>query len=163
MNMNHQGLRHLDGRAERVSGELLTVFQGREAEVRILAQTIWGEARGEPVSGQEAVACVVINRVRLPRWWGRSVTEVCQKPGQFSCWNADDPNRGKLDMLSHDDPAFATALRIARRALAGVLADPTRGATHYHALAVSPRWARRHAPSAQIGNHVFYNDIEVCT
>lgn len=160
MKIDHEALQRLAGRGERLLPEMIAAYRAREAEVRVLACTIWGEARGESIAGQEAVAAVIINRARLPRWWGRTVKDVCLKPGQFSCWNADDPNRVKLDHLSDDDPAFATALRIARRAMAGVLADPTRGATHYHTLEASPRWARRHAPCAEIGHHVFYNDIE---
>ena len=33
--------------------------------IDVLARTIWGEARGEGTSGMSAVACVVINRVKI--------------------------------------------------------------------------------------------------
>ena len=36
-----------------------------EEDVDILARTIFGEARGESLSGQEAIASVVINRVKF--------------------------------------------------------------------------------------------------
>src|SRR3546814_9887201 len=58
--------------------------------VDLLARTIWGEARGEPVRGMEAVAAVVMNRVARPGWWGRTVASVCTKAYQFACWNEDD-------------------------------------------------------------------------
>jgi len=45
---------------------------------------------------------------------------------------------------------------LARQALAGLLEDPTGGATHYHALGISPFWTRAQTPTARIGNHVFY-------
>ena len=129
--------------------------------IDILARTIWGEARGEPLKGQEAIAAVVLNRVEAARrrpnhWWGATVAEVCRKRHQFSCWNEDDPNRAKLMQVEPGDPIFATCLRIARRAHAGVLADPTRGATHYHARATEPFWAKGKAPTAEIGGHLFY-------
>lgn len=131
----------------------------------ILARTIYGEARGEPVRGQEAVAAVIVNRaafaaLRGGYWWGADVTAICRKPYQFSCWNAKDPNRARIEAVGEDDPLFQTCLRIARRALAGSLADPTCGATHYHTKSVYPKWARGRAPCAEIGNHLFYNDVE---
>ena len=132
----------------------------------ILARTIYGEARGESVRGKEAVAAVVMNRVRRAReaggtyWWGGTVEAVCQRPWQFSCWNAGDPNRVKIEAVDDGNRVFQTCRRIARRALAGTLGDPTEGATHYHAKSVNPPWARGRAPSAEIGHHLFYNDVE---
>ncbi len=132
----------------------------RERAVDVLARTLYGEARGEPVRGIEAVAAVVANRVRRGGWWGRDVVSVCLKPRQFSCWNPDDPNRPLIEKVGPSDPVFAICLRVARRAVAGALDDPTRGATHYHARSAWPYWARGRAPSAEIGNHLFYNDVE---
>lgn len=132
----------------------------------ILARTIFGEARGEPVRGKEAVAAVIMNRVRRARaaggtyWWGATVEDVCRRPWQFSCWNDADPNRAKIESVPTDNRVFQSCQRIARRALAGTLADPTDGATHYHAKMVNPPWARGRAPSAEIGQHLFYSDIE---
>jgi len=134
--------------------------------VDILARTLWGEARGEKVRGIEAVAALVMNRVKRAQdrggrhWWGNSIPQVCLKPWQFSCWNPGDPNRVKLERVTQEDRAFRICLRVARRAAAGVLDDPTLGATHYHTHAVTPPWARGRAPSAIIGNHLFYNDVE---
>jgi hypothetical protein len=79
---------------------------------------------------------------------------------RFSCWNADDPNRAKIERADEKDREFAVCLRIARRAVAGALADPTRGATHYHAADANPPWAAGRQPSAVIGRHKFYNDVE---
>ncbi|WP_448192704.1 cell wall hydrolase [Azospirillum sp. sgz301742] len=136
-----------------------------ETAVDTLARTLWGEARGEPVRGIEAVAAVVVNRVRAAErrggfWWGDSVVAVCCKPFQFSCWNAQDPSRAKLLAVTAADPVFATCLRVARRAVAGLLDDPTGGATHYHVLGQHPDWAAGRCPSAEIGLHVFYNTME---
>jgi len=137
-----------------------------ERDVDVLARTIYGEARGELVRGQEAVAAVVINRVRRARqrsgryWWGSSIEEVCLKPWQFSCWNSNDTNRQKIETVTADNEIFQTCLRVARRAVSGVLKDPTCGATHYHVTGLQPAWSRRRAPSAEIGNHQFYNDVE---
>jgi hypothetical protein len=132
--------------------------------VDLLARTIWGEARGESVRGQEAVAAVVMNRLARAvakggYWWGNSVAEICLKPRQFSCWNSADANWPALLLVAPPDPGFECCQRIARRAVAGSLGDCTGQATHYQANDVSPRWAAGHVPSAWVGRHLFYNDI----
>ena len=130
-------------------------------EIDILARTIWGEARGEGSVGMQAVAATILNRVRIAEeksgyWWGRGIIDICQKPQQFSAWNKEDPNYQKLRSIDEGDMYFATALRIARRAVYGKLADPVNGATHYHAAGITPYWSRNEKPVAVIGRHIFY-------
>ncbi len=139
--------------------------ESRQRDIDRLARTIYGEARGELVRGKEAVAAVIMNRVRRARqrggyWWGVNVVGVCVKPWQFSCWNEGDPNRRKIETVTDANQTFQTCIRIARRALAGTLPDPTDGATHYHARGITPPWAQKRVPVAEIGNHCFYNDVE---
>lgn len=135
------------------------------AEVELLARTLYGEARGETVRGKEAVAAVIVNRVRRAQerggyWWGDSLGLVCQKPWQFSCWNEGDPNLKKIIDVTPKNRVFQSCIRIARRAARGALDDPTGGATHYHTRAANPPWARAKAPNVEIGNHLFYSNIE---
>lgn len=134
-------------------------------EIDVLARTIYGEARGEGISGQEAIASVVLNRVARAQqcggfWWGNTIAEVCQKPWQFSCWNTRDPNLPVIKAVKDSTPAFATCKRIALRATAGLLADRTNGATHYHTKRLRPKWSIGKIPCAELGSHFFYNDIE---
>jgi N-acetylmuramoyl-L-alanine amidase len=133
------------------------------SDLDTLARTIWGEARGEGAAGMEAVASCVMNRVYMdlghdgrPDWWGEGVAGVCRKPWQFSCWNATDPNRRKLEAVDETDPMFRKALEIAERAIGGRLIDRTGGATHYHTKSIRPRWSEGRAPTASIGWHLFY-------
>ncbi|GAB6052896.1 hypothetical protein JCM17960_17160 [Magnetospira thiophila] len=141
-------------------------LEERERQVDILARTLYGEARGEPFSGLEAVACVVMNRVRRGQkrrngyWWGTTVEEVCLKPWQFSCWNDNDPNRKLLERVKASDPVFGRCLSVARRALNRQLPDPTDGATHYHTRGVVPDWSFGKQPCVMIGHHLFYNNVE---
>ena len=133
----------------------------RELEIDVLARTIFGEARGEPVEGMEAVANVILNRVRIAQkkgryWWGNNIIGVCQKPYQFSCWNKSDPSYHRLINVTGKNIHFATSLRIARRAVINALQDRTHGATHYHADYVSPYWAKGEKPTKTIGRHMFY-------
>lgn len=129
---------------------------GKALAIDVLARTLWGEARGEGSAGMQAVANVVINRAGKGGWWGDDVVGVCQKPYQFSCWNKDDPNYRKLLSVDETDLHFATAQRIARRAVYGVLPDITGGADHYHAAGIYPVWSKGEKPVAVIGNHIFY-------
>ena len=124
--------------------------------VDVLARTLWAEARGEGVTGMRAVACVVRNRANNPRWWGRSIVDVCLKPWQFSCWNHNDPNRAKLLSVGQSDRQFQQALDAARETVAGRLPDLTRRADHYHTKAVRPLWSRGVTPVVTLGNHVFF-------
>lgn len=138
----------------------------RELEIDTLARTIFGEARGEPVAGMEAVANVVQNRVKIAQkkgryWWGNNIIGVCQKPYQFSCWNKNDPSYKRLLEVTDKNIHFATCLRIARRAVINALPDRTNGATHYHADYIMPYWAKGEQPVKMIGAHIFYKLVEV--
>jgi hypothetical protein len=55
-----------------------------------------------------------------------------------------------------DDVDYECCHRIARRAIAGGLGDPTNGATHYHFVDSCPSWSYGHAPSAWVGGRLFY-------
>jgi N-acetylmuramoyl-L-alanine amidase len=125
-----------------------------------LARTIWGEARGEGVTGMGAVAAVIVNRARHPRWWGHDIANVCRTPLQFDCWNTGDPNRPKLEAVTAADPQFSVAQHIAAEAVHGTLADPTGGATSYYdnSLTTPPYWARGRQPCATIGRLIFFKD-----
>ena len=135
----------------------------QELEIDVLARTLYGEARSEGQAGMEAVAHVILNRVQHAQrqggrfWWGHNIITVCQMPYQFSCWNPGDPNRAKLMSVDADDIYFATCLRIARRAVYGLLGDDsTFGADHYHTVHVAPYWSKGKTPVVQIGDHVFF-------
>ena len=92
--------------------------------------------------------------------WGQSIEEVCLKPWQFSCWNENDPNRETIMSVQPGQRVFDTCVRIAKRAVSGCLEDITKGATHYHTTSVTPVWSRGRGVCAEIGRHLFYNDVE---
>ena len=141
-------------------------------DIDLTARTVWGEARGEPDIGRLAVAWVIRNRAWVtPGWYGRGVegcvddspAAVCLKRRQFSCWNADDPNRALVEAVTADDPVFLGCLTIARGVLtdaAGFDVDPTGGATHYYAAWMDPppAWARDR-DYLTIGGHRFLHRV----
>jgi hypothetical protein len=58
--------------------------------------------------------------------------------------------------FEHDPQRLQLCRRIARRALRGSLADPTRGATAFHRIDTTPDWSRRLLPVAVFGSFLFY-------
>lgn len=121
-----------------------------------MAENIYHEARGEPISAQIAVAKVVMNRVYHRRFPG-TVCDVVKQGGewphhncQFSWW-CD----GRSDAIL-DTGAMSKALSLAREVLSGDHDDPTDGAMWYHATRVSPDWRKDFAEGPTIGNHIFY-------
>lgn len=138
----------------------------RMEDVKNLAKTIWGEARGENRDGQEAVASSIMNRVGAGKWFSGTVTAVVTRPWQYSAWNENDPNSAKMDAEAEKatpGPAFLQALEIAAQAMRGALPDRTGGATHYHSKYMKefPAWAKDPAAeqTAVIGSHVFYKNV----
>lgn len=134
-------------------------------DILILARTIYGEARGEHDTAQRAVAHVVINRWRSPRFRaGHSISAVCLRYKQFSAWNRNkatrrnDVNREKMQAATVDDLTF-------RRCFLSALAaidepDFTYGAMHYHTRDVQPGWSEGHRPCYMAARHLFFNDID---
>lgn len=150
--------------SDKVLKNINLTLENENAAIDTLARTIWGEARGESVRGKEAVASTIINRVKHAKsrgghWWGNNVIEVCLKPWQFSCWNENDPNRAKINLIPDTDKQFKICTRIARRTFRKTQTDPTNGATHYHTQDSNPWWAKGRIPCAVIGNHFFYKNI----
>lgn len=137
-------------------------------DVVTLARTLWGEARGEPLEGQVAVAWVIRNRASRSQFAGKLVgregaaAAVCLAPWQFSCWNESDPNRAKLLVLREDQ--CRREIGVASNVLDGLVPDPTNGADHYHTIdppawaeAWPPTWAPSMRETARFGGHVFYD------
>mgnify|MGYP001627469040 CR=1 FL=1 len=123
--------------------------------LRCLTQAVYYEAAREPRPGQEAVAQVVLNRVRDPNFpnsvcgvvfQGAERTTGCQF--SFTC----DGSMAWAPERSY----WTQAEDVARRALAGYVAAPVGGATHYHADYVYPWWGPSVAKIETIGRHVFY-------
>jgi len=131
----------------------------------ILARTLWGEARGESLAGQIAVARTIRNRVNdgnAKSWWGEGYVGVCQKPYQFSCWNKNDANFAYLSGVKQIPFCeFAQAQIAAEEVMAGKVPDPTGGATHYYATTMPkpPVWVKGAKQTLKLGHHIFFKDV----
>jgi len=120
-----------------------------------LATAIFFEARSEGVTGKEAVANVIINRVQDERY-PDTVCGVVNEPRAFSYTHDgrhDDPRR---HTAPQDQSAWATSQKVAKDALRGNLMGIT--STHYHTNDVLPFWASEYSIDGVVGNHIFYTN-----
>jgi hypothetical protein len=134
---------------------LNTSGKDRERALECLSQAVYYEAAREPALGQEAVAQVVLNRMRHPAYpksvcavvyQGAARTTGCQFT--FTC-------DGSLRWAP--EPAlWRQARRVAERALNGHVAKQVGSATHYHAAYVAPYWAPTLVKMTKVGAHIFY-------
>jgi hypothetical protein len=107
----------------------------RDADSRLVAEVILGE---DPAAGV-AVAWTVRNR-------GRTVLETVTARRQYHGWR---PRRWSRNLRLAQEEADAV--------LRGVVADPTRGATHFHRVGTpTPPWAPPPRAWRRFGRHWFY-------
>ncbi len=127
----------------------------REAAVTCLTQAVYYEAGFEPIEGAQAVAQVVLNRVRHPIfpksvcgvvYQGAELKTGCQF--SFTC----DGSLGKTPAPG----AWTRARAVAEKALDGYVAKTVGEATHYHTNWVMPWWAPTVTKIGQVGTQIFY-------
>jgi N-acetylmuramoyl-L-alanine amidase len=141
------------------TGGAAPVGFGSVADIELFARTLWSEAAGESLRGVEAVAAVVMNRAATLT--EGAIDDACRS---FACWSSDNPDLARIAGLkagagSTAELLFTTCLRIARRAVAGLLEDLTGGATHYHDRSTLPDWTAGREMAAEIGNRLFYKGL----
>lgn len=145
------------------------------SDPQILTLTLYGEARGEPIEGQIAVACVIRNRVQTGRW-GASYAKVCLAPWQFSCWRREggaanhETVMAAAEMLARstslpDDAPLRQCAWVAQGVIGHWVIDTVKDATHYYSpegmvpRGSVPRWAVGVTPVAQVGRHLFFAGV----
>jgi spore germination cell wall hydrolase CwlJ-like protein len=123
--------------------------------LRCLTQAVYYEAALEPLAGQQAVAQVVLNRVRHPEY-PNSVCGVVYQGWerwtgcQFSFTCDGSLLRGPMPLF------WRRAEEVAVAALSGHVQTAVGTATHYHADYVMPYWRPSLTKVGQIGAHIFY-------
>ncbi len=110
-----------------------------------LALTLLTLAADQDVRVLEALAACLINRARRPQG-SAALPPVAGATAALAGAVVAGDFRRKLQI----------SRRIARRALRGSLADPTRGATAFHRIDATPGWARELLPVAIVGGFLFY-------
>ncbi len=115
--------------------------------LQCLAGAIYFESKGEPLTGQLAVAEVIINRAKS----GRFPADVCgvvKQRGQFSFVRG-----GEIPSINAGT-AYRTAIAVAKVALASAWNSPADKALYFNTPDRRP--SVRAVKVASIGNHVFY-------
>ena len=112
-------------------------------ELNLLARCVYSEARGEPYTGQVAVAAVVLNRVRSSSF-PNTESGVIYQPGAFTA-----VSDGQINLTPNE-----TAYKAARDALNGW--DPTNGCLYYYNPATATsKWIWSLKVELTIGRHSF--------
>lgn len=119
-----------------------------DTEAQCLATAVYFEAKGEPLTGQLAVAQVLINRTKSGRF-PPTLCGVLMQSHQFSFVHG-----GRLPHIAAGNAAWRTAIAIASIARDEAWKPVIGQAMFFHARRVSPHW---HATQvAALGNHIFY-------
>jgi N-acetylmuramoyl-L-alanine amidase len=144
-------------------------------DIDVLARTIFGEARGESLEGQIAVAWCIRHRAEFAlayvarhnhphRLYGDgSIAAACKMPWQFSCWNENDPTHAAMLAVGLSNPAFQHANMVALQVISGRAEDGMPGTTHYYnhaAVKHDPAWVQGAVLVATVGSHRFYKDVK---
>nr|WP_260681968.1 spore cortex-lytic enzyme [Alkalicoccobacillus porphyridii] len=112
-------------------------------DIRLMAQAVYGEARGEPYVGQVAVAAVIINRINSATF-PNTVSEVIYEPRAFTA---------VADGQINNEPD-ETARRAVIDALNGQ--DPTGNAIYYfNPVTATSDWIWSREQIKKIGKHIF--------
>ena len=113
------------------------------SNVNLLAKAIYGEARGEPYTGQVAVGAVIMNRVKSSKF-PNTISGVIYQKGAF-----DAVSDGQIN-LNPD----STAKKAAQDALNGW--DPSYGAIYYfNPSTATNKWIWSRPLTVTIGKHRF--------
>jgi spore germination cell wall hydrolase CwlJ-like protein len=118
------------------------------AEERCLAGAVYFESKGESLSGQLAVARVVMARAKSGRFPSTLCGVVYQK-SQFSFVRG-----GGMPPIATGSQHWRNAVAISKIALNNSWKSPVEGALFFHARHVSPGW--RLTRIGTIDNHIFY-------
>ena len=112
-------------------------------DLNLLSRLVYGEARGEPYTGQVAVAAVVLNRVKNPAF-PNTIAGVIYQSGAF-----DVVSDGQINLTPN-----STAKKAAQDALNGW--DPSYGAIYYfNPKTATSSWIWSRPMTVTIGNHRF--------
>lgn len=119
-----------------------------DPELACLAGAIYFESKGEPLSGQLAVADVILNRTKSDDF-PSTICGVVTQPGQFSF-----VRNGRIPHINTKRRSYRTAMAVAQVAMDDHWKSPVPAALYFHAKRVRPGWGLTQV--ASIGHHVFY-------
>ncbi|WP_421385480.1 spore cortex-lytic enzyme [Bacillus salacetis] len=114
-------------------------------DIQLMANAVYGEARGEPYEGQVAVAAVILNRVDSPSF-PNTVAGVIFEPGAFTA--------------VADGQIWLTPNERAKEAVMDAIQgwDPSENAQYYfNPVTATSKWIWSRPQIKKIGKHIFCN------
>lgn len=114
-----------------------------DKDIRLMANAVHGEARGEPYEGKVAVAAVILNRTKSPSW-PNTPAGVIFEPGAFTAVS--------------DGQIWLTPDSQSKRAVQDAINgwDPTGGAVYYfNPKTATSAWIWTRPQIKKIGDHIF--------
>lgn len=112
-------------------------------DIQLMANAVYGEARGEPYIGQVAVAAVILNRLESEKF-PQSVSGVIFQPGAFTA-----VTDGQIWLTPN-----ATAKKAVMDAINGW--DPSNGCLYYfNPDTATSKWIWSRPQVKRIGKHIF--------
>ncbi|WP_085992014.1 spore cortex-lytic enzyme [Oceanobacillus senegalensis] len=133
-----------DAEAEGPSATAVNVPQGfSQNDIQLMANAVYGEARGEPYEGQVAVAAVILNRVESPSF-PNTVSGVIFEPRAFTA--------------VADGQIWLTPNEKAKQAVLDAINgwDPTGNAIYYfNPDTATSSWIWSRPQIKRIGKHIF--------
>lgn len=122
----------------------ITVYAAT-SDLQLLARAVNGEARGEPYTGQVAVAAVILNRVKHSSF-PNTIAGVIYQPGAFTA-----VSDGQINVAISSN---STVYKACRDAMNGW--DPSGGAIYYfNPDTATSSWIWSRELIVQIGKHRF--------
>lgn len=113
------------------------------SNLNLISRFVYAESRGEPYTGQVAVASVILNRVKDSRF-PNTVSGVVYQSGAFTC-----VSDGQINLTPN-----STAKKAAQDAINGW--DPSYGAIYYfNPATATSKWIWSRPLTVTIGNHRF--------
>ncbi|MBD8025241.1 spore cortex-lytic enzyme [Ureibacillus sp. Re31] len=129
------------GSSESTDVQLPTKYT--ERDLQLMANAVYGEARGEPYEGQVAVAAVILNRLESPDF-PNTISEIIFQPGAFTA--------------VADGQIWLTPNERAREAVLDAMNgwDPTENALYYfNPETATSAWIWSRPQIKKIGEHIF--------
>lgn len=114
-----------------------------ERDLQLMANAVFGEARGEPYEGQVAVAAVILNRLESPDF-PNSISDIIFQPLAFTA--------------VADGQIWLTPNERAKQAVLDAMNgwDPTENALYYfNPKTATSKWIWTRPQIKQIGQHIF--------
>lgn len=132
-----------EGTGKSTSEEMQLPANYSEQDIQILANAVYGEARGEPYEGQVAVAAVILNRLESPEF-PDSISGIIFQPRAFTA--------------VADGQIWLTPNERAKQAVLDAINgwDPSENALYYfNPVTATSEWIWSRPQIKQIGEHIF--------